>query len=377
MRYKTVMFLNFQPFSFSASQFSKISPPSAPPSDFSLSAFQCFSFKSRMSPTSGNLIRDFRGDLRASLPLQPLEKALIIVAALHVCSLPWMLGGMRVWAQFIGLGLALVAIIVALVPRNYDGDLVHRDSYELYPHRTLIRWPLFWIGLMFFVYLLIQAFNPAWEFVQMENSWGMRQIEHIAWLPHGMRTPFETMNPWRQLIIWGAPFLLCCSLWAGLTRRKFLRLLVTVVVGNCVLFAVFALIQRATDAKEIYWSIKSSNEFFGAFIYRNHGGAYLVLGFMLTAALATWHRHISRHRMARSSPALVLAFFSCVVLIAVGVSYSRGSVLALTGCLLWLLVLALIGFIRRSSQPGHFAIIVILVLMFTGFCALGLKALNA
>lgn len=323
------------------------------------------------------MLRDFKGDLRAPLPLHPLETALGWVAALNVCSLPWMLGGMRPWAQFISLGLSVIALTIALIPRNYDDELVHGNAYRTRPWKRLLHWPLFWIGTVFFTYILIQALNPAWEFVQREDSWGMRPIEHIEGLPSGMRTPFEMMNPWRQMMIWGAPFLLACALWTGITRSRTLRRFVTVVVVNCVLFALLALIQRATDAKEIYWAVKSSNEFLGAFIYRNHGGAYLVLGFMLTAGLSAWSHRRSQQKMARSSPALLFAFLACVILVAIGVSYSRGSVIALAGCLLWLLFLSIWGFFARRSDGNGRTIIVILGVLFIGFGALGLKAFNA
>ena len=162
----------------------------------------------------------FRGDQRASLPLHPLEKAVVWIAALQVCSLPWMLGSMRPWAQLIGFGLALLAFACSLLPRTYAGDYSRHQAFTLYPWRKLIRWPLWWLGLLFFTYVLTQALNPAWEFVQKETTWVMRRIDHIAWLPTGMRTPFAMMNPWRQMMIWGAPFLLACALWIGLTRRK-------------------------------------------------------------------------------------------------------------------------------------------------------------
>jgi O-antigen ligase len=59
------------------------------------------------------------------------------------------------------------------------------------------------------------------------------------------------------------------------------------------------------------------------------------------------------------------------------VSYSRGSVIAAVGGILWLLTITLIGRFNRSSRQGHTIIVVVLVLMFTGFGALGLKAFNA
>lgn len=104
-----------------------------------------------------DLMRNFKGDLRASAPLHSLEKALIWIAALNVCSLPWMLGGMRVWAQFITLEFGVLAFVISLIPRHYRAELTHGPEFTVHPWRKLIRWPIFWIGLVFFVYVLIQA----------------------------------------------------------------------------------------------------------------------------------------------------------------------------------------------------------------------------
>jgi len=329
-----------------------------------------------MSSPSGNLLREFKGDLRAPLPLHPLEKALIVVVALNVCSLPWMMGGMRTWAQLISFGLALAASILSLVPRTYSGDLVHGDDYHVHPYRRLIRWPFWWVGLLFFGYVLIQALNPAWEFVQMETGWGMRKIDHIDWLPTGMSTPFEMMNPWRQMMIWAIPFLTICALWVGITRRRSVQLLLSVIVVNLVLFCLFAIGQRVLDGNKIYGTVSSANEFFGAFVYRNHAGGYLGLGFMLTAAFAAWVHLRALRRFSRSSPAALLAFAAIIVAVAVGVSYSRGSVVALICGVGWIIVIGVIWLISRPPGQGQPVIVTILALLLLGAGGLGLSAFN-
>src|SRR5690606_37213157 len=126
--------------------------------------------------------------------------------------------------------------------------------------------------------------NPAWEFVQRETSWTMRRIDHIEWLPTGTRTPFAMMSAWRQIMIWAAPFLLACSLWVGLTRRRSATLLISAVIVNLTLFSGLALAQRMTGTRKIFWSIDSANEFLGTFVYRNHGAAFMNLGVALTVA---------------------------------------------------------------------------------------------
>ncbi len=284
---------------------------------------------------------------------------------------------MRVWAQLISFGLSIVALGLALLPRNYDEDFVHGDAYRLYPHRKFLRWPVWWIGLVFFGYVLIQALNPAWEFVQMENSWGMRQIDHIVWLPAGMLTPFEVMNPWRQMVIWGSPFLTVCALWTGITRRRSVHVLLSLIVANLVLFGVFAITQQVMGVTRIYGAIASANEFFGAFIYRNHAGAYLGLGFMLTAAFAGWVHFRALRRFSRSSPAALLAFSAIILAVAVGVSYSRGSVVVLGGGIGWILLFGTCWLVSRPKSHGQPLLIGASATMLLGAGALGLSAFNA
>jgi O-antigen ligase len=331
-----------------------------------------------MSSPSGNLLREFKGDLRAPLPLHPLEKALIVVVALNVCALPWMLGGMRPWAQLISLGLAVVAFALALVPRRYEGDYVHGDSYRLYPHRKLIRWPIWWIGLVFFGYVLIQALNPAWEFVQLENSWGMKRIEHIEWLPTGMRTPFEMMNPWRQMMIWGAPFLLACALWAGFTRRKSVITLLTAIVINATALAIVGIVARYTEPTKILWLVKGLPAYcFSSFIYKNHAGSFFALSVGLSLSLAIWHQTQAVRHLKRSSPAGFFVVTAFPLLLAVLLTYSRAAIL-ITG--VFLLLSTIIGGVRLLGRVTARQAPLVLATFFLGTVTLigvGSKLVNS
>ncbi|GAB5560442.1 MAG: O-antigen ligase [Synoicihabitans sp.] len=331
-----------------------------------------------MSFPSGNLLREFKGDLRAPLPLHPFEKALTVVAALNVCSLPWMLGGMRPWAQFISLGISLVAFILALVPRNYDGDLVRGDPYRIQPAKKLLHWPLFWIGLVFFGYVLIQAFNPAWEFVQMEKSWGMRQIAHIEWLPTGMRTPFEMMNPWRQMMIWGAPFILVSALWAGFTRRKSVINLLTAIVANATILAIVGIVARATANGSILWLIESRKDYaYASFIYKNHAGSFFALALGIAIALAVYYHRQAIRKHRRSSPAVLFILAAMIAAVAVLQSYSRAAIIITGAFLVVVSLIGLVRLIRKSNAKSMLLVISLFAVYLTGFTALGSKLVNS
>ncbi|WP_221033010.1 O-antigen ligase family protein [Actomonas aquatica] len=298
------------------------------------------------------LLREFKGDLRASLPLHPLEKATIWAVSITLCALPWMLGSMRVWAQLIGFGLALVAFALALIPRHFVGDYTHNQAFTYYPWKKLIRWPFFWIGILFFTYVLIQALNPAWEYVTHpeRGTWSMRKIEHIDWLPTGMTTPFATMNTWRQMMIWTLPFFVGCAIWIGFTRRKSLIALLTVVVGNATVLALVGIVARYTAPAKILWLVDGIRNYcFSSFVYKNHAGSFFALSVGLTLALAVFvHQRAARHQR-RSSPASLLVFVAMIQLVAVLLTYSRAAILIVGA---FLVVLTLFGFIRLLLRGG-------------------------
>lgn len=336
-----------------------------------------------MPVRSDKLLRDFKGDLRASLPLHPLEKALLVVVALNVCSLPWMLGGMRPWAQFISLGLSMLAFGIALIPRIYDGDLAHGEAYNLYPHRKLLRWPLYWCGLVFLGYVLIQALNPAYQFVQLESGWGMRKIAHIGWLPTGMRTPFDMMNPWRQMMIWLIPFLLVSAVWIGFTRRKTITALLTTMVLNAALIAVVGIAARYSQPEKVLWLVDGIVDYsFGSFIYKNHAGGFFLLMVGVSVALAFWHHHLARQSLRRSSPTGLFVLLALLLAAAVLVSYSRGAILILAGFLTLAILATLVMSIRSGATrqaPLRLAGLVCLIVAFvaaSGYLATSTRTLE-
>ncbi|MGP1667122.1 MAG: O-antigen ligase family protein, partial [Rhodanobacter sp.] len=208
---------------------------------------------------------------------------------------------------------------------------IRAEAHTYYPHRKLLRWPLWWIGVLFFAYVLIQALNPAWEFVQRDNGWAMRHLpDHITWLPTGMTTPFTMMNGWRQMIIWGAPFLLSCALWIGLTRRKAVITLLTAIVVNAAILAIAGIAVRTSAPETFLWFAEGRGDYsFASFVYKNHAGSFfaLVAGLAVTLAIYTHQRAVRRNR--RSSPASLLILAAMILSIAVLLSYSRAAIILL------------------------------------------------
>src|SRR5882724_5740060 len=125
---------------------------------------------------------------RAQAPrpnLHPLEKTLLWIVAGHLVFLPWALGTMHVWSQVVSAGFSAMALIIAVVPRNYYESTARLTPLRYHPVGRLLRFPIFWLGLAFVCYVLIQALNPAWIYETDGKRWWLRRIEEIPWLPAG------------------------------------------------------------------------------------------------------------------------------------------------------------------------------------------------
>jgi O-antigen ligase len=324
-------------------------------------------------------LQQFRGDLRASAKLHPLEMTLLVIVGVLLCYTPWDLGAMQTRTQFISLGLAVTAFVVALVNRHYRGELAPSGDFKLIIWPKLIRFPLFWLGLLFLGYILVQALNPAWVYVSDGKAWWLERIPNIEWLPAGMVTPFKDMNAWRELMIYGTAWLLVCALWVGVTRRATIQWLLTIVAANGALLAVIGILQRVTHAKYMLWGLKhvtTAGGFFSTIIYKNHAGAYFNLVLMLTTALLYWHFSRAERRMERSSPAPVFAFCTVLLGLSVMLTNSRAATLLMMGFTL----LAFIGFIvrctiTRSEGRSPWAV-TLLCAVFALFIGLGSYFLN-
>jgi O-antigen ligase len=303
-----------------------------------------------IEPTPGsppkNLIEQFRANTTRAR-LHPAEKLLLGVVATHLVFLPWALGTMHVWSQVTSFCLAVLGFGMALMPRQHfsrgEGTPPTRDEQtyrQSRPVLTLIRFPLFWLGLAFLIYVLLQALNPAWEYCSAGGYWWLQKIDHVRWLPTGMRAPFTISNPWRSLMIYTDAWLLVNTLWIGFTRRRSLQILFTVLGCNAFALAVFGLVQKALHLELIFGFWKPPASYFvSSFIYKNHAGAYFNLLLCLTIGLFFWYSYRSQRRLDKSSPGSVFVFFALAITVIIFFSASRTATL-----LMGIIVLSVAGY---------------------------------
>lgn len=330
---------------------------------------------SRLRPAFGSP-GSFRTPSR-QFELHPLERIVTGLVMVLLIFLPWAFGGMKLGAQLIALGLSACAFFVALIPRHYDARHHAGGNVRLIPWPRVVRFPLFWLGLLFLVYVTIQALNPAWRYIHSTKGWWMTHLDFIPWLPSGTDSPFHWGNPWRNLIVFAAVWFMVCALWAGITRRRTLLILLVTLSINAVVLGVVAAAQRVTGTHKILWTYASSNEIWATFFYRNHGAAWFNLMIPIVCGLGAWFQLRGQRNFAKSNPAAVFAFFAILLSVIVAVSYSRGGVLSL---ILFLALFLLAYLIRQwllPSNPHRLVVVAVMVILFAGFSYLGLRQLDA
>ncbi len=312
-----------------------VAPP-ARRSDFGVAPFFCstalFVKPSSQPIRNAKLVESFRGEVRATAPLHPQELALVVIASLHLCFLPWALGTRDVWSQLVSLGLGFLSFAVGLWPRHYRGELAPHGAFILHPWSRLIKFPVFWLGLLLIAYIACQGLNPAFARASAGPYWWIAPVPHIEWLPSGIDATFAQMNAWRMLTVLGAAWLLACALWAGVSRRASAHALMTVLVVNGTLLALLGILQKITAAKGVFWVITAVPDYFVAtFYYKNHAGAYFSLMTVTALSLMAWYHLRALRRIERSSPAPVYAFAATVLASIVFLSISRTATILLAG----------------------------------------------
>jgi O-antigen ligase len=296
-------------------------------------------------------------------PLSLRERTLLGVSAAQLIYLPWAFGAMHEGAQWVSLGLAATAFLLALLWRDrFDDSEASRN-----PWGRLRTFPIFWAGLMVFFYIIVQALNPAWRFASDETSWWLEPTEHIGWLPAGIEAPFARWNSWRALVVWGSAWLLACALWTGLGQRRSWRLLFTMLTVNAFVLAVLGLLQLMSGAKGIFWNVVTPNlSFIATFPYRNHAGAYFNLMAGLSIGLAWWMHRRAHQTSTSSSPAGALAIGAMFSVLAVSFTQSRASIALLGVFIAATAVTAGVRMARSHSVEARRAEFAVLIFALVG-----------
>jgi hypothetical protein len=265
--------------------------------------------------TSGNGLRQRlaswfprRGDDASAVSRREKIIGVFAVGALVVPAVLY--GAVRLNAQLLALGISAAAFLFLFLP-VFDGG---KSRTALDSVKALTRFPLFWLGLLLFALMACQGLNPAWSVVV--RTYTMRlfpEAQYIHWLPAGVDSPFDMdrrpggMNAFRQMIIFGGPWLLLCALWAGVRRRKAIVGIAWGVLVAGFVLAAWGVEMRITGQQHLGPYNMRNSSFFASFLYQNHAGAWLSLLFGSALALSFWHWGKSATVRATGGPHLLSA----------------------------------------------------------------------
>jgi len=255
------------------------------------------------------------------------EQVVTFLAVAWVTLLPWLIGGRLWWVQALGAGLGLLALLVALTVRAN--------------RRSLVRFPVFWLGLLFFAYVACQALNPWMGANLMESSvdvWAMDMLTHIDWLPRGVRADYFEMNAWRDLVNWAGPWALACAWWMAARRRRTTWWLWGITLFNGVLTSVEGVANIYRTNNKILWFYVEKglndrdprawgaplNHYMGGFVSANPAAAFLCLSLAAGLALVLRVQAQAREDGRDTGFSWVLLVGCAVVLAGIVISGSRG-----------------------------------------------------
>ncbi|MDA8735993.1 O-antigen ligase family protein [Opitutales bacterium] len=258
----------------------------------------------------------------------PREWAVVLTGALTLAFTAWGLAGVQLWSlhTLLAGGLLTFLFSIAPLPERFNGtDGEHGNRKNM--HR-LLRFPVFWLGLAFLLYITLQGLNPAWEQVRDERGWWVEEVEAVSWLPTGVDSSYVPMNAFRVLVSFAAMFTLVWGLWVGVRRRSSAVLLLWSLVISGVGMGIIAILQKFSGADAVLWSVKSSNaNFWGTFFYRNEAVAYLNVVICACAVLYFYHLNRGEQRGRSGGPHLLLFVFVAVLYTSIGLALSRGGIL--------------------------------------------------
>lgn len=239
----------------------------------------------------------------------------------------WVWGGLRPSFHWGGVGVAVILL----------GTVVH------YAWRPMMRDAVFWLGLCFMGYLLVQWGNAGRE---LYFDVGFQRWRYLPppW-PH-WPSAFARADAW-QMVTWFFPaWVVAVALRSRLMARREVRGLLFFLACQAGALAVFGMVQLVNGTTAIYWLQPLKGHFFASFAYGNHTAPYFVLIGSLTAGLLYSDVLDSRLREANGSrthlrhPKRVAVLIVLLPLCLAGalLGFSRTGVILVIGLIVGLLV---------------------------------------
>ncbi len=290
----------------------------------------------------------------------------------------WWLGAVHLIPQLLLLLISSLALGLALLaPSQSPESRIQRA-------RKLLRFPVFWLGVILLGYMAVQWSNPEHMYYEYMGYHGLTtkdlrgysemqlstmtvgefrnvpSFDPIKWLPTSVYTPFEDRNPLRIMVLHGGIWMLYCAMWIGFTRRRSVHIVVSVVIVNVLLFSLVAIAQEWLHVRKIMGFIDAPTyTFIGSFIYRGHGAAFMNCGIVLALGM---YFHYGKVKRAAESSGFILVYLVLALVMSVGVLMSASRMGIICCGILWLVFVIFFihdWFCHRWFSPSRIGTVVL------------------
>jgi O-antigen ligase len=262
-------------------------------------------------------------DQNSPHPFTTLEKATFLHLAVLLLGASWLYGGNIWWmrtALSVWASLGIFITLAVLFERGGRGLAMRRRLWWLLP----------W--LLFIILVVTSAFNPSARSMTVE---GETVLVHFGSARAGWPSSVLPDRTLQELWFYAAIYLATFNILLVPHGRRWLRLLVGLGAGNCLVIAVFGTVQKLLAADIYFGAGHSPNpRFFATFLYYNHWGAFMILWLAAAAGLLFHYASRQQGRDLWHSPFSGAVLGLLVLAATAPVSASRaatGMMLCVTG----------------------------------------------
>ena len=285
---------------------------------------------------------------------QGFQRLIAAQLAVFIVGTTWAFGGNASWVR---TPISLWGSIgILLTVAGLAGRLLTKRAF---PSGAYWIWPVVLLNAL----VLASGFTVSFKNLASSGGVLLVPMRVPSWLP-STAVPDVTL---RSLWLFDGIYFSCVNLVLFVERKRLLRIIVAIVVGNAFILAVFGTVQKLIGSKGIFFgAVPSPNEaFFASFVYDNHWGAFMVL--MSGAAIALTLRYAYGIKGSGFLHGPALAGLVCVCLMALSVPLSGSR-----ACSLLVIILVLgavrygfplvVGGLHASGLKPQYALAVISIL---------------
>lgn len=234
-----------------------------------------------------------------AVPYSKREILATAMVAITLAFVPWDFGGVRLMSTIRMDVLALLCLATLFIPMQRKFNTIIPSNSAEDNWLAMLRFPVFWVGLLLVGYVLVAGFNPMYSVVHQipgpdwwRGAWYLKEHVPIKWLPTSVSAPID-MNPFRYAMILCAPWLVATVIWVVLRKRQLVLAVFWILCITATANTLVGILQHLVGTDKMLFRFPTPGivSFFSTFYYANHSAAYITLscgvtGFLLLHTLS-------------------------------------------------------------------------------------------